>query len=50
MSKKIGVFLSRMQPLHLGHIGMINKALSENDKVIILIGKKSSLEENHSIL
>ena len=38
MSKKIGVFLSRMQPLHKGHMGMIDKALSENDKVIILIG------------
>lgn len=41
MSKKIGVFLSRMQPLHLGHLGMINKALSENDKVIILIGSSN---------
>ena len=38
MNKKIGVFLSRMQPLHNGHIGIIDKALSENDKVIILIG------------
>lgn len=38
MSKKIGVFLSRMQPLHIGHLGMIDKALSENDRVIILIG------------
>ncbi|MDE5831325.1 MAG: adenylyltransferase/cytidyltransferase family protein [Clostridia bacterium] len=27
-----------MQPLHIGHIGMIKKALSENDRVIILIG------------
>lgn len=41
MSKKIGVFLSRMQPLHLGHLGMIDKALSENDKVIILIGSSN---------
>ena len=38
MAEKIGVFLSRMQPLHIGHIGMIKKALSENDRVIILIG------------
>lgn len=38
MTEKIGVFLSRMQPLHIGHIGMIKKALSENDRVIILIG------------
>lgn len=38
MTEKVGVFLSRMQPLHIGHIGMIKKALSENDRVIILIG------------
>lgn len=38
MNKKVGVFLSRMQPLHIGHLGMIDKALSENDRVIILIG------------
>lgn len=38
MKEKIGVFLSRVQPLHKGHLGMIDKALSENDKVIILIG------------
>lgn len=38
---KVGVFLSRMQPLHIGHLGMIDKALSENDKVIILIGSSN---------
>lgn len=38
MNEEIGVFLSRMQPLHIGHLGMIDKALSENDRVIILIG------------
>lgn len=41
MKAKIGVFLSRMQPLHLGHLGIIEKALEENDKVIILIGSKN---------
>lgn len=41
MNEKIGVFLSRMQPLHIGHLGMIDKALSENDKVIILIGSSN---------
>ena len=38
---KIGVFLSRMQPLHIGHLGIIEKALNENDKLIILIGSKN---------
>lgn len=41
MNEKIGVFLSRMQPLHIGHLGMIDKALSENDKVIVLIGSSN---------
>lgn len=41
MKNKVGVFLSRMQPLHLGHLGMIDKALSENDKVIIIIGSSN---------
>lgn len=38
---KIGVFLSRMQPLHIGHLGIIELALEENDKVVILIGSKN---------
>lgn len=38
---KVGVFLSRMQPLHIGHLGIIELALEENDKVIILIGSKN---------
>lgn len=41
MYNAIGVFLSRMQPLHLGHLGMIDKALSENDRVIIIIGSSN---------
>lgn len=41
MKQKIGVFLSRMQPLHIGHLGIIDKAISENDRIIILIGSKN---------
>ena len=41
MNKKVGVFLSRMQPLHIGHLGIIKKALEENDKVIVIIGSKN---------
>ena len=37
------MFLSRMQPLHIGHIGMIKKALSENDKVIVLLGSSNKV-------
>ncbi len=44
MNEKKGVFLSRMQPLHIGHLGMIDKALSENDRVLILIGSSNKRE------
>ena len=45
---KVGVILSRCQPLHKGHIEMINKALSENDQVLFVIGSadKSCTERN----
>lgn len=41
MKHNIGVFLSRMQPLHIGHLGIIEKAISENDKVVVIIGSKN---------
>lgn len=36
--EKIGVFLSRMQPIHNAHLWMIENALRENDRVLVLIG------------
>ena len=36
--KKVGVFLSRMQPIHNAHLWMIENALKENDKVLVMIG------------
>ena len=43
MKEKVGVFLSRMQPFHIGHLGMIKKALPENDSVLILIGSSNKM-------
>lgn len=43
---KVGVILSRCQPLHNGHIEMVNKALSENDKVLFIIGRNLLLKIN----
>jgi cytidyltransferase-like protein len=34
----VGVFLARFQPLHNGHLFMIEKALIENEKVLIVLG------------
>ena len=41
MNQKVGVFLSRMQPLHNGHLGIIDIVFKENQKVVILIGSKN---------
>lgn len=45
---KVGVILSRCQPMHKGHIEMINRALDENDKVLFIIGSadKAGTERN----
>ncbi len=46
--EKVGVFLSRMQPIHNAHLWMIENALKENDKVLVIIGSsnKSGTERN----
>ncbi len=41
---KIGVFLARFQPLHKAHMYVIEKALNDCDKVVIILG--SSNKEN----
>lgn len=43
-TKKIGVFIARFQPLHKAHVYVIEKALKECDKVVIMLG--SSNKEN----
>ena len=36
-----GVVLSRCQPIHNGHVKVFRKALSENDKLLIVLGSKN---------
>lgn len=38
---KVGVFLSRMQPIHNAHLWMIENALKENEKVLVIIGSSN---------
>lgn len=35
---KYGVFITRAQPLHKGHLKVIRKALEENDAVLLILG------------
>lgn len=48
LSRKYGVFLTKCQPLHIGHLEVIKHALSENDMVLVVIGSadKSCTERN----
>lgn len=43
-NKKAGVFLARMQPVHNAHLYMINKALEECDKVLIVLGSENKVD------
>lgn len=44
MAVKYGVFLARMQPVHNAHIWLVNKALEENDKVLIVLGSENKVD------
>ena len=44
MSLKYGVFLARMQPVHNAHLLMVNKALKECDKVLIVLGSENKVD------
>lgn len=35
MAIKYGVFLARMQPVHNAHLFLVEKAVEENEKVLI---------------
>lgn len=38
-----GVLLTRAQPFHLGHVDVVRQALSDNDKVVIVVGSANKL-------
>lgn len=44
MTIKYGVFLARMQPVHNAHLFMVNRALEENDKVLIVLGSENKVD------
>lgn len=43
MKDKLGVFLGRFQPLHNGHIAIIDKMLENHKEILILIGSADKL-------
>lgn len=47
--KKVGVFLARLQPIHNGHLALIEKMINENDEVLILIGSTDKMNQRNPI-
>ena len=44
MAVKYGIFLAIMQPVHNAHLFMVNKALEECDKVLIVLGSENKVD------
>lgn len=42
---KLGLVIGRFQPLHNGHVAIIQKAIEENDKVLVLVGSENKLAD-----
>lgn len=46
---KTGVILARFQPIHNGHLELIEKACAENEQVLVIIGSIDKLSKRNPI-
>lgn len=44
---KVGLFVGRMNPPHIGHTNIIRQAMKENDRVIVLLWNSWVVDENN---
>jgi bifunctional NMN adenylyltransferase/nudix hydrolase len=42
---KVGLIIGRFQPLHNGHVSLIERSLEENDKTIVVVGSINKLPD-----
>ena len=47
--KKIGIILARLQPIHNGHLALIEKAYNENDEVYVFIGSADKFNSRNPL-
>lgn len=45
----IGVILARLQPIHNGHLELIDKAVNENDRVYVFVGSADKFNKRNPI-
>lgn len=46
---KYGVILARFQPVHNGHLALITKACTENERVLLLVGSADKVNKRNPI-
>jgi len=46
---KTGVILARLQPIHNGHLALIEKAVDENDEVYVFIGSADKFNQRNPL-
>lgn len=47
--RKIGVILARLQPVHNGHLALIEKALQENEETYIFVGSANKFNQRNPL-
>ena len=47
--KKVGVILARLQPVHKGHLALIEKSIKENDETYIFVGSADKFNQRNPI-
>ena len=47
--KKIGVILARLQPIHNGHLALIEKSINENDETYVFIGSANKFNKRNPL-
>nr|MDD3720226.1 adenylyltransferase/cytidyltransferase family protein [Candidatus Gracilibacteria bacterium] len=43
----LGIIIGRFNPLHIGHISLINSSINKCDKTIIILGSANVINENN---
>lgn len=47
--RKVGVILARLQPVHKGHLGLIEKSINENNDTYIFVGSADKFNERNPL-
>ena len=47
--KTVGVILARLQPIHNGHLALIQKSINENDETYVFVGSADKFNERNPL-